>query len=154
MRMPATGPWAPARTLVAVRAMVPVTQKPPKSAEPTLAMPCATSSVFERWRRPVMPSATTAESSDSIEPSSAKLKAAGRTAMTFVQPRPAAPGRAATSGMPPKRGADRRDRQAERPAGDGGERDDDQHARPVRPQRFSADDDGDVEPSESARAAG
>ena len=30
--MPATGPCAPARTLVAVRAMVPVTQKPPKSA--------------------------------------------------------------------------------------------------------------------------
>ena len=28
--MPATGPWAPARTFVAVRAMVPVTQKPPK----------------------------------------------------------------------------------------------------------------------------
>ena len=35
--MPATGPRAPARTLVAVRAMVPVTQKPPNSAEPILA---------------------------------------------------------------------------------------------------------------------
>ena len=37
--MPATGPCAPERTLVAVRAMVPVTQKPPKSDEPTLAAP-------------------------------------------------------------------------------------------------------------------
>ena len=59
--MPAMGPWAPARTLVAVRAIVPVTQIPPNSAEPTLATPWATSSQFERWRRPVMPSATTAE---------------------------------------------------------------------------------------------
>ena len=86
--MPDTGPCAPARTLVAVRAMVPVTQKPPKSPEPTLATPCATSSVFERCRRPVMPSATTAESSDSIEPSSAKLKALGSTATTFGEARP------------------------------------------------------------------
>ena len=76
--MPATGPCAPARTLVAVRAIVPVTQKPPKSAEPTLATPCATSSQFERCRRPVMPSATTAESSDSIAPSSVKLKRVGQ----------------------------------------------------------------------------
>ena len=29
------------------------------------ATPCATSSMFERWRPPIMPSATTAESSDS-----------------------------------------------------------------------------------------
>ena len=62
--MPATGPRAPARTLVAVRAILPVTQMPPNSAEPILATPCATSSQLERWRRPVMPSATTADSSD------------------------------------------------------------------------------------------
>jgi hypothetical protein len=42
--MPETGPIAPERTLVAVRAMVPVTQMPPKSADPILAKPCATSS--------------------------------------------------------------------------------------------------------------
>ncbi len=59
--MPEIGPCAPARTLVAVRAMVPVTQIPPNSAEPILAMPCATSSQFDRCRRPVMPSATTAD---------------------------------------------------------------------------------------------
>ncbi len=59
--IPATGPCAPARTLVAVRAIVPVTQNPPNSAEPRLAAPCATSSQFERCRRPVMPSATLAQ---------------------------------------------------------------------------------------------
>ena len=35
--MPETGPRAPARMLVAVRAMVPVTQMPPNIAEPMLA---------------------------------------------------------------------------------------------------------------------
>ena len=75
--MPATGPRAPARTLVAVRAMVPVTQMPPNSAEAMLATPCATSSQFERCRRPVMLSATTAESRLSIPPSRAKDRAAG-----------------------------------------------------------------------------
>ena len=38
-RMPETGPRAPARTLVAVRAMVPVTQMPPNKAEAILAAP-------------------------------------------------------------------------------------------------------------------
>ena len=46
--MPAIGLRAPARTLVAVRAMVPVTLIPPKTAEATLAIPCATSSMFDR----------------------------------------------------------------------------------------------------------
>ena len=115
--MPATGPCAPARTLVAVRAMVPVTQKPPKSAEPTLAMPCATSSMFERCRRPVMPSATTAESSDSIAPSSAKLKASGSTAITSADARPAAaPAAGSPAGCRRRRVLDGRDRQTERPA--------------------------------------
>ena len=48
-----------------------------------LATPCATSSQFERCRRPVMLSATTAESRLSIPPSSAKDSAAGRTAAIF-----------------------------------------------------------------------
>ena len=60
--IPATGPRAPARTLVAVRAMVPVAGSPPNRLEAMLATPCATSSQFDRCRRPVMPSATTAES--------------------------------------------------------------------------------------------
>ena len=46
--MPAIGPCAPARTFVAVRAIVPVTQMPPNRPEATLAMPCPTSSQFER----------------------------------------------------------------------------------------------------------
>ena len=82
--MPETGPRAPARTLVAVRAIVPVTQMPPNSAEPILAKPCATSSQLERWRRPVMPSATTADSSDSMAPSSANAMASGNTACIFA----------------------------------------------------------------------
>jgi hypothetical protein len=77
--IPDTGPRAPARTLVAVRAIVPVTQMPPNSADPILASPCATSSQFERCLRPVMPSATTADSRDSIAPSNANAIASGST---------------------------------------------------------------------------
>ena len=44
--MPETGLHAPARILVAVRAIVPVTLMPPKIAEATLAMPCATTSIL------------------------------------------------------------------------------------------------------------
>ena len=60
--MPATGLRAPARMLVAVRAIAPVADSPPNSDEAILAMPWATSSQLERWRRPVMPSATIADS--------------------------------------------------------------------------------------------
>src|SRR5258708_2387314 len=81
--MPETGPRAPARTLVAVRAMVPVTQMPPNKADPILAKPCATSSQLERCLRPVMPSATTADNSDSIAPNSANEIASGNTALAF-----------------------------------------------------------------------
>ena len=42
--MPATGVRAPLRTLVTVRAMVPVAAMPPKNGATTLAMPCAISS--------------------------------------------------------------------------------------------------------------
>ena len=73
--IPAIGVRAPERTLVAVRAIVPVTQKPPKIAAPIFATPCATSSMFERCRSPVIPSATIADSSDSIAPSRVKLAA-------------------------------------------------------------------------------
>ncbi len=37
--MPATGPCAPARTFVAVRAIVPVTQMPPNKPDAMLATP-------------------------------------------------------------------------------------------------------------------
>ena len=50
--MPATGVRAPARMLVAVRAMAPVAGSPPKSGEAMLAMPWAISSTFGLWRSP------------------------------------------------------------------------------------------------------
>ena len=75
--MPETGERAPARMLVAVRAMAPVAGMPPNSGETMLAIPWATSSTLELWRSPVMPSATTAESMLSSAASMATVKAAG-----------------------------------------------------------------------------
>src|SRR5881398_1669263 len=73
--IPATGVRPPFFTLVAVRAIAPVAGIPPNSGDAMFATPCATSSMFERWRPPIMPSATTAERSDSIAPSSAIVNA-------------------------------------------------------------------------------
>ena len=73
--MPATGVCAPARMLVAVRAIAPVAGNPPKSGEAMLAMPWATSSTLESCRSPVMRSATIADISDSIAPSIATVMA-------------------------------------------------------------------------------
>ena len=64
--IPAIGVRPPFLTFVAVRAIAPVAGMPPKSGETMFAMPCATSSMFDRCRPPIMPSATTADSSDSI----------------------------------------------------------------------------------------
>ena len=83
--MPDSGLRAPARILVAVRAIVPVTLMPPNRAEAMLAMPCATSSMLERCLRPVMPSATFAESRLSTPPSSVKDSDAGRTCSSSAQ---------------------------------------------------------------------
>ena len=83
--------------------MVPVTQIPPNRPEAMLATPCATSSQLERCRLPVMPSATTAESSDSMEPSRAKAKALGSTAMSFSWLSSGRDGIGRVLGMPPKR---------------------------------------------------
>ena len=80
--MPATGVFAPERTLVAVRAIAPVAGRPPKSGEAMLATPCATSSTFGLWRSPVMRSATTADISDSMPPSIATVNAGGRRPST------------------------------------------------------------------------
>ena len=93
----------PDLTLVAVRAMVPVTQIPPNRAEAMLATPCATSSQLERWRRPVMLSATTAESRHSIPPSSANERADGSSATTRSTEISGRRGSGSPSGMPPKR---------------------------------------------------
>ena len=77
--MPDSGLTPPARTLVAVRAIVPVTLIPPNRAEAMLAIPWAISSMFERCLRPVMPSATLADSRLSMPPSRVKESAAGRS---------------------------------------------------------------------------
>ena len=80
--MPETGLRAPARTLVAVRAIVPVTQMPPNSAEGNIgdalrnqlhvgAVPAAGHAVGNHGRQQA-----------SIPPSSAKENAAGNTACT------------------------------------------------------------------------
>ncbi len=71
--MPATGVRPPARTLVTVRAIVPVAGMPPNSGLTMLATPCAISSWFGSWRgmSPAALSAMRAQSSDSIAPSSA-----------------------------------------------------------------------------------
>ena len=61
--------------LVAVRAIAPVAGRPPNSALPKFAIPWAISSVFESCRSPIIPSATTAHSSDSIAPSMAIARA-------------------------------------------------------------------------------
>ena len=73
--IPATGVRPPFLTFVAVRAIAPVAGMPPKMGEARFAIPCATSSILERLRPPIMPSETTAESSDSTPPSSAIVNA-------------------------------------------------------------------------------
>ena len=67
--MAAIGERPPARTLVAVRAMAPVAAMPPKNGATKLPMPRAMSSASGSWRVRAMPSATTADSKDSIAPS-------------------------------------------------------------------------------------
>ena len=69
--IPAMGDFPPLFTFAEVRAMAPVAGSPPKNGQTMLATPCATSSVLLSWRSPVKPSATTAESSDSMAPSTA-----------------------------------------------------------------------------------
>ncbi len=58
---PATGVFPPLLTLVIVRAMAPVAGMPPSMADATLAAPCATSSILDLCREPIMPSATVAD---------------------------------------------------------------------------------------------
>ena len=73
--MPAMGVRPPLLMFVMVRAMAPVAGIPPNSGEARLAIPCAISSVFESWWSPVTPSATAADSSDSMAPSMAMVRA-------------------------------------------------------------------------------
>ena len=101
--MPATGVRPPLLMLVAVRAMAPVAGMPPKSGEAMLATPCATSSMLERWRPPIMPSATTAERSDSIAPSAAMANAGPTSSRSSASETEGSTGLGRLDGISPKR---------------------------------------------------
>ena len=58
---------------------------PPKMGEAMLAMPWAISSVLESWRSPMTPSATAADSNDSMAPSTAMVMATGNRFFTASQ---------------------------------------------------------------------
>ena len=73
--MPAIGVRPPFFTFVAVLAIAPVAGIPPKNGVTTFAIPCEINSVFERWFDPIIPSATTAESNDSMPPNRAIVSA-------------------------------------------------------------------------------
>lgn len=75
--IPATGDFPPLLIFVMVRAIAPVAGIPPNIGDTKLAIPCAISSVFESWRSPITPSATAAESKDSMAPNTAIVMATG-----------------------------------------------------------------------------
>ena len=67
------------KLFVAVLAMAPVAGIPPKIGEAMFATPCAINSMFESCLEPIIPSATTAESKDSIAASTAIEIAVGKS---------------------------------------------------------------------------
>src|SRR5580658_4118078 len=75
--IPDRGVRPPHFTLAAVRAITPVAGIPPKIIEAILAIPCATSSQLLLCRPPIIPSATTAQRSDSTEHNNAMVVASG-----------------------------------------------------------------------------
>ncbi len=75
---PAKGVRPPLLMFAEVRAIAPVAGSPPKKGQTRFAMPWATSSVLLSCRSPLKPSATTAESRDSIAPSRAMAVAEQR----------------------------------------------------------------------------
>ena len=102
--MPAIGELAPARTLVTVRAMVPVAGMPPKKGVTRLATPCAISSWLGSWRGwPLTWSATRAHSSDSMAPSSAMVSVGVTSCLTVSHEKSGSAKAGRPSGMPPKR---------------------------------------------------
>lgn len=84
----AIGEVAPARTFVAVRAIAPVDAKPPNSGASRLPVPWASSSASGSCLWPHIASDATADSSDSIAPSSAITTALGISAFTVAHCRP------------------------------------------------------------------
>src|SRR6266403_2129806 len=73
------GVLAPARTLVAVRAIAPVAGSPPNRGETIFAMPCPINSTLGLCLSLLMRSETTADMSDSIAPSIATVNAAEKS---------------------------------------------------------------------------
>ena len=98
------GERAPARMFVAVRASAPVAAMPPKKGATRLPMPRPTSSALGSCRLPVMPSAMTAESRDSMAPSMAMAKAEAASCFTVSKSSWAwlqgSSGEGSTGGMP------------------------------------------------------
>ena len=101
--MPATGVRPPMRTLVLVRAIAPVAQKPPNSGAARFASPCAISSWFGSWRSSIMLSATVADSSDSIAPSRAMVNAGANSGPSSAKDTVGSANGGRPDGMPPKR---------------------------------------------------
>ncbi len=89
--------------LVAVRAIAPVAGMPPNSGETMLATPWATSSMFDRCRPPIMPSATTAESSDSMAPRAAMASAGPTSSRSSAKEIEGSTGTGSVAGIVPKR---------------------------------------------------
>lgn len=83
--------------------MAPVTGMPPKSGTVILAKPWPISSVFELVREPVTPSATVAESRDSIAPNIAMVNADGSSKLTDAMLNPIACGAGSEPSIEPKR---------------------------------------------------
>ena len=72
---------------VAVLAIAPVAGIPPKIGDAMLATPWATSSIFESCFEPIIPSATTAESNDSIAARTAIEIAVGNKLVIVLIPK-------------------------------------------------------------------
>ena len=70
--------------LVAVRAIAPVAGMPPNKGEAIFAIPCETNSMFESCFEPIIPSATTADKSDSIAASTAIEIAVGNSVVIVL----------------------------------------------------------------------
>ena len=83
--IPATGVRPPLLMFVAVRAMAPVAGSPPKSGERIFAIPWPISSLFESCFAPIIPSATTAERSDSMAARTAMETAVGKTVLIVMK---------------------------------------------------------------------
>ena len=84
---PAIGVLPPLLIFVIVRAIAPVAGIPPNRGATIFAAPCAISSVLESWRSPITPSATVADSNDSIAPNTAIVIATGNNSLIASQSR-------------------------------------------------------------------